>query len=518
MDSQVQPAKARVAISSSSQLAADAGAAVAVAGGNAVDAAIATVLVQMTTEPGMVSLAGGAYIAIKPPDGTPIAIDGGVEMPGRGLDPQRFGRAGVAVNMAYGGGTNTFAGYGSIGTPGALAALSRASQRYGTLPWRTLFQPAVEIARSGFAMPATAHSYLQYSHRDIYGLTPDSYDAVHDADGQVIKPGAKVHITDLARSLELIADQGAEVFYRGELARVLVGEIERHGGILTLRDMASFEALETPALGFSVGPWQFGTQPPPSIGGSTLAAMASLLEQHPWAGRGAEEVKRLARIQTDILGYRHRFMDRADDLTDQARQLLKLAERGGSMLRYQSASTVHTSAVDYSGCACAITASSGYGSGVMPSGTGIWMNNCLGEMELNRRGFHALRPGERLPSNMAPTVGISGAGQVLALGSPGADRITTALIQFILNFARLDMGLQEAIDAPRLHVEFPDQTPRIACEPGLALELLDHPLRQLDEPSMFFGGVSGALLDADTLSVASDPRRVGGTAIVGEAS
>lgn len=513
MDSQVNSMATKVAVSSSSQLAADAGASVAAAGGNAVDAAIAAVLVQMTTEPGMVSLAGGAYVALNTPGKPPVAIDGGVEMPGQGLERQHFGRAGVPVSMAYGGGTQTMAGYGSIGTPGALAALSQASQRYGALPWKALLRPAIEIADSGFGMPVTAHSYLQYSHRDIFGLTQDSFAAIHDSSGEIIAPGEIVRIPGLRRSLEAIAAQGADEFFRGRLARELVEEIEQHGGILTKRDMASYQARETPALGFSAGPWQFGTQPPPSIGGATLGAMASLLEQQTWVGRGAEEVARLAQIQAEVLGYRHLHLDQAENLPRETERLLELAYAGAGLLQHQSASTVHTSAVDNAGCACAVTASSGYGSGVMPAGTGIWMNNCLGEMELNRRGFHALPPGERLPSNMAPTVGTHSTGAVLALGSPGADRITTALAQFILNFAHLEMGLQAAIDAPRIHVEFPDQKRRVASEPGLPLDHLDMPVRQLDQPSMFFGGVSGALFEAGRLSVASDPRRVGGTAI-----
>lgn len=505
--------KPQVAVSSSSQLAADAGAQIAAAGGNAIDAAIAAVLVQMTTEPGMVSLAGGAYVAIQPTTGKPVAIDGGVEMPGKGLGKQRFGQAGVNVSMAYGGGTQTVAGYGSIGTPGALSALSLASDRYGNLPWRTLLEPAIEIADRGFSMPDTAYSYLQFSHRDIFGLTEESFAAIHDANGEVIRPGHIVRIPGLARSVDAIATQGAQEFYQGALARALLDEITLNGGILTQRDLADYQPHETAALAFSVGQWRFGTQPPPSIGGATLGAMAALLENQPWSGWSAEEVARLARVQSDVLGYRIRHLDRAQDLTAEARRLLSLVTGGGELSPHRSASTVHTSAVDTGGCACAITASSGYGSGVMPAGTGIWMNNCLGEMELNRQGFHALPPGQRLPSNMAPTVGINSTDSVLALGSPGADRITSAMVQFILNFARLDLGLQAAIDAPRLHVEFPDQMPRVACEPGLPLTEVSLPVREFDAPSMFFGGVSGALWDGLQLQAASDPRRVGGTAL-----
>jgi len=177
------------------------------------------------------------------------------------------------------------------------------------------------------------------------------------------------------------------------------------------------------------------------------------------------------------------------------------------MSQWSSSSTVHTSAVDDTGLGCAITASSGYGSGEMPEGTGLWLNNGLGEIELNRRDIDSRHVGTRLPSNMAPTVARSDGG-VLAIGSPGADRITTAIHQVLTNFLQFDMTLKEAIAHPRLHVDTTGDEDQLRAEPGLDLPELDLPLHTFPDIGMYFGGVSVASYDADKgFEVEADSRR-----------
>jgi gamma-glutamyltranspeptidase/glutathione hydrolase len=146
----------------------------------------------------------------------------------------------------------------------------------------------------------------------------------------------------------------------------------------------------------------------------------------------------------------------------------------------------------------------------MPDGTGLWLNNCLGEIELNRRGLDAGPVGARLPSNMAPSVA-RGPGSVLAVGSPGADRITTALQQFLLNYLQFKMPLREAIAHPRVHVDTSGEVERLMAEPGLDLPELDLPLKQFEGLVMYFGGVGAAVFDRVTgFDAAADPRREGG--------
>jgi gamma-glutamyltranspeptidase/glutathione hydrolase len=181
-----------------------------------------------------------------------------------------------------------------------------------------------------------------------------------------------------------------------------------------------------------------------------------------------------------------------------------------------SPSTAHISAADLSGLACSITVSAGYGSGAMPAGTGIWLNNSLGELELHPAGYHGLPPGTRLVSNMAPTT-VRHDGGALAIGSPGADRITTALSSVLLNHLVVGMSLDEAVTHPRVHAEVFDAQPTIAAEPGVPLGAIDDMvLRPFPNPSMYFGGVTAARSHpVHGLSATSDPRRAGAIAAGG---
>jgi gamma-glutamyltranspeptidase/glutathione hydrolase len=213
-----------------------------------------------------------------------------------------------------------------------------------------------------------------------------------------------------------------------------------------------------------------------------------------------------------VLAYRLSVHDRSQDLDADGHALLAAVERHGLAGLPTSASTAHVSAVDEHGNACAITMSAGYGAGMVIPGTGILLNNALGEPELNRLGLHAVPPGTRLASNMAPTTGRSVTGGALAVGSPGADRITTALMQVLGRGLLLGEHLQHSIDAPRLHVRFLDDlSPRIEHEPSeaitAAVEATGLPSHRYPGPHMYFGGVGAAVLGPDGLAAAGDARR-----------
>jgi len=506
----------KVGVSSSSSMAADAGARVADEGGNAVDAAIAAVLVSLVTEPGVCALGGGAFITVDPPDGPPVTIDGYVEMPGRGLPSQRLGGGVREVHVEYGGGLDTTVGYGSIGTPGALAGLGLASASYGRLPWARLVEPAYEWAHVGFPLSRTSRLYLEFCGEGIFGWHPPSRAAIHGSNGELLKVGDPVRIEGLAESLKRIAEAGAQDLYRGELARAITKEVEENGGILTLRDLEAYEPLVRAPLETRMRDWTLAINPPPAIGGCTLAAMLALTGEGPKQGWTAEAVRVMVEIQRAVLEYRHDRLDAAEDIVSETQRLMERASLDTLRRRVRSGSTVHTSSVDSTGQACAVTASAGYGSGVMPGRTGIWMNNSLGEQELTRRGLHAQEPGTRLPSNMAPTVARNQQGAVLSLGSPGADRITSAIYQTIVNFIDLDMSLPLAVAHPRDHVERHAGEIRAAYERGMPVEALRIPVREFDDRHMYFGGVGAALFTPeDGFTLAADPRRDGGTAIGG---
>ena len=503
---------ARVAIATASQLAADAGAQIVTQGGNAVDAAIAAAMVTMNTEPGVCALGAGGYLTVWANDEPPVTIDGNVEIPGRGLPPARLGRGGESVSMDYGGGVTTVIGPGSVGTPGAAAALGVACERFSRLRWEDLLAPTIEIVRRGFPLSLACHNYLVHSGELVFGRDPDSHAALHDGDGKLLEIGATVRVPHLADSLTAIARKGPGEFYSGDLGCALADHIAANDGALTRLDMSSFEPLIRPALCLPLADWQIATNPPPAIGGAVLGAMLTLAQQQPCTTLDAQAVRRIVEIQSMALGFRREHLDLADDREAEANRLLALCSEGALSSALTSPSTVHTSTVDDEGTGCAITMSAGYGSGVMPPGTGVWLNNCLGELELNAHGLGAGPPGTRLPSNMAPTIGRNPRGAVLAIGSPGADRITTAIFQALLNYVQFGFDLPAAIRQPRSHVEWRDGKLCVAYESGLPVELLDAPTRGFDQLSMFFGGVGAALWDPQHgLSVGADPRRTGGT-------
>jgi len=503
----------RVATATSSQIAADAALDVAARGGNAIDCAVAAALVTMNTEPGVCSLAGGCYVTVCPARGDPVTIDGNVAVPGLDLAPGLPDA--VHVDMDYGGGIRTLVGCGSVAVPGTPAALAKASARNAALPWDRLVEPAIERVRAGFPLSRAAHHYLQYSGKTVFGRSRDGYSSLHTAAGEVREAGSTIRIPHLADTLERLARDGAESFYRGELAAVLVEHVAAGGGRLTAADLAGYAARVRRPLLTEIGGWQVASNPPPAVGGTVLAALLSAFRDRPAVALDAGALARLVAVQRAVLRYRRGRLDLSDDIEGDARELLSAASAADFPAGWVSASTVHTSAVDDDGNACSITASSGYGSGEMPEGTGLWLNNCLGELELNRRGLEAGPPGRRLPSNMTPGAARSGA-SVLAFGSPGADRITTALQQFLLAYLQQGRSLEDAIAAPRLHVEIRDDGDRVALEPGLDLPAMDLPVRRFPETHMYFGGVAAAACLADgTFEVAADPRREGGVCIAG---
>ncbi|NJO71733.1 MAG: gamma-glutamyltransferase [Oscillatoriales cyanobacterium RM1_1_9] len=515
-----------VSIAASSQIAAEAGATVANQGGNAVDAAIAATLVALCTDTGIVAPGGGGFIAIWPLGNTPVVIDAYGEMPGRGLGDQqaisrRFQTSTRRVGMGYGGGMETIVAHGSVATPGIFAGLSQAIAQYGSLPWSGVMQPAVDWAKRGSALSAAGAEYLRYSHEVIFGWHPDSYPVVHHRDGRCLTQGETIYIPELAATLQQIADAGVATFYSGTLAERMTEEIQAHGGLLTLEDLQAYRAVVRTPIQVRYRDWDIVTNPAPAIGGACLGAMLLLLDRPALQSWTTQTVDQWIQIQSAVLGYRHQHLDPDHDNAQAVDQLLKQASKGDlqslSTLN-QSPSTIHISAVDRDGLACSISASAGYGSGVMVSGTGLWLNNSLGEIELHPQGLDHCSPGTRLVSNMAPTIARHPSGAVLAIGSPGASRITTAIAQVLFNHLQLGMALPEAIAAPRLHVEVSAGTQTTAMEPGLPLSPKARTqIRQFSERSMYFGGVQAVMWEPNSGFVArADPRRTGGVAEGGQ--
>lgn len=490
----------------------------ALAGGNAVDAAIAATVVAMVTEPGVVSPLGGAFVAVSAPGHEPVIVDGNVEMPGRGRPPERFGSGVREVTTEYGGGLTMYVGHGSVATPGAFAALGEAHRLFGRAPWSDVLSPAAEVCRRGYRLGSASGSYLAITGGSVFSWDPQTRAALTGSAGAPVQTGDVLTSSDLAGSLELLATEGAGCLYTGELADLIVRDMDDRGGLVSADDLRSYRAQVRPGLQVGLGAWTLSTNPPPAIGGPVLAAMLRLGSDRSGTAPDRDALA-LIEVQRTVLQYRHQHLDRAPDLLRAGRELLAAVARPGAAGLSSSASTAHVSAVDADGIACAITASSGYGSGATVPGTGLLLNNALGEPELNRLGLHALPPGTRLASNMAPTTGRSDDGAVLAIGSPGADRITTALLQVLAPFCREGTSLQSAIDAPRLHVRVDGDVEVVEHEADLpgaaeAARSLGLPSREHPARHMYFGGVGAALLGRDGgLQAAADPRRASATGV-----
>lgn len=503
----------QVGVATTSDLAADAARYVAERGGNAVDCALAAALLTTNTEPGVCALAGSAYVTVWPVNGEPITIDGNTVIPGIGLANSELGQGAEDLTLKYGGGITTLIGAGSVAVPGTLKALERAWQLFGNAKWQDLFEPSIAAIKNGFPLSAACHYYLGYSGHPIFGRSDDGFYALHNSDGELRAAGSAVEIPYLADSLAAIAEEGSRVFYEGDIATAMSSHVRAAGGALTMADLSSFEAIERPSLRVPMGSWSIASNPAPAVGGPVLAAMLLACADLPHDDWDRDALRHLIDAQRACLSFRKQRLDLAENVGAEAAALLESARSGLLLSEWASAATVHTSAVDDSGLACGVTASSGYGSGEMPAGTGLWLNNCLGELELNRRGLAATPVGARLPSNMAPSIARS-EDSVLAIGSPGADRITTALQQFLLNYLHRDMPLTEAIAHPRVHIDTSGEAERLMAEPGLDLPDLDLPVHVTSGLGMYFGGVGVARYSiADGIAVAADPRRAGGTLI-----
>ncbi len=481
-----------LAVAAPSEIAADAAEAIARAGGNAVDAAVAAALVAMVNEVGIVSLSSGGFVTVQPPEGPAYTVDGWMDMPGRDRPEAVAGARTWDIHTEYGGGVSVTIGPGSVATHGSVAALGEAHARDGRLPWRDVVTPALDAARGGFRLGSASRYYLEYVRDDIFGWDAVGAAALRGVDGELTTD--PVVVPGLAASLEHVAEHGPDALHVGDLAAAISDDVRARGGLLGPADLAAYRPVVRACLTSRLGAWSLATTPPPSVGGVVVSAILRLLDG--WSPDHTDrdtdrDTDRLVAVQREVLGHRLAVLDRSDDLAADAARFLQAVESG---------STAHVSTADDDGLACAVTVSSGYGSGMVARGTGIWLNNCLGEQELNPRGLHGTAPGTRLLSNMAPTVARHDDGSTLAIGSPGADRISTAVAQVLARFAA-GASLPEAVNHPRVHVHRagrPDEVVKVE-----------------DEPTMYYGGVGAALRRADGhLSAAADPRREGAVRIV----
>ena len=466
---------------------ASAGAAVLRSGGNAVDAALAAVLHSFTAEPLLTGLGAGGYLLVAGPGRAPVLLDFFVAAPAAAPAASL-----VEVDVSFGDASQAFnVGAASCGVWGTPAGIVAAAERYGTVPLADLCAPAVALARDGLIVNAQ-QAYLLDILVPIVHSSAEAR-AHFEPAGRRLRVGDRYRDPALGDALERLGREGAAPFYSGDVGRAVCAWVGERGGALSEADLVAYEAIEREPVSAAFQGREVLTNPPPSAGGILIAYALALLER----GHGLVEAMEAAQAE--------RTAEFVQGLGEPGFLDAFMASRLGS--------TTHIAVLDRSGLACSVTCTNGEGSGMVVPGTGMHVNNVMGEEDLSPLGYFTHPPGSRMPSMMAPTI-VLGADGVpeLALGSAGSNRIRSAIVQVVANVLGDGLPLREAVDAPRLHFE----AGRVYVEPGVdESALAGRELARFRERSLFFGGVQAVRRDpaGGGLAGAADPRRGGAVAV-----
>jgi gamma-glutamyltranspeptidase/glutathione hydrolase len=471
-------------------------------GGNAFDAAVAAACAACVAEPVLSSLAGGGYLLAGKAGAPPVVYDFFVDTPLTCHAPADIDL--YPIDADFGTVTQEFhIGMGSVATPGIPAGLFAVHRDLCSLPMTTLIAPAVRAAREGVAVNSL-QAYIFRVVAPVYVATPGAR-AIYGQDRDSLPgDGERFRQPELAAALERLAAEGPELFYGGELGQRLVEACTAGGGQLTLEDLRRYRVVRRPPLTVVYRGARISTNPPPSRGGILIAfALALLGETSPRS--------RAQWLQALASAMRMTHQARAESgepLLDEellARYRTEVRSRPGF-----NRGTTHISVVDGAGNVAAVSLSNGEGCGHVLPGTGIMLNNMLGEEDLNPGGFQAWAPGTRMASMMAPTLLERASGHA-ALGTGGSNRIRSAILQVLTNLVDFDMTPEEAVAAPRIHVE----GDLLSAEGGFsqaddaALSACGLQADRWPDRNLFFGGVHVVAQGAEGLFAAGDPRRGG---------
>jgi len=537
-----QPARARKGMVVSQHfLASQVGAEVLWDGGTAVDAAVATAFALAVTHPAAGNLGGGGFLLYRPASGEPVAYDFRETAPAGSTakmwlkedgtyDPDRHHESHLAV-----------------GVPGTVAGLHMAWKEQGKLPWRRLVEPAIVIAREGFVVTDTLARSLREILPDMKKY-PASV-AQFSRQGVPYEQGDLLQQPDLARTLERIAREGPDGFYRGETARLIEQEMKSGGGLVSRADLEAYRALRRAPLRGTYRGYDVLSMPPVSSGGVALVTMLNVLEGYDLAKEGPGSAVNVHRI-TEAM--RRAYADRARYIGDPefnrdipvARLVSKehagtlrktIDERRASVSdptrfewRAESDDTTHLTVVDADRNAVSMTYTleDSYGSKILVPGAGFLLNNEMGDFNAgpgltDRTGLvgtepNLAAPGKRMLSSMTPTILARDGKLFMTIGTPGGRTIINTVLLAILGVVDFEMNVQEAIDAPRFHHQWlPDELrfEKFGLSPDTraALAAKGHTLVEIGGQ-----GVAQAILydvKADLLEGASDRRDRDGAAI-----
>jgi len=489
-------------VSSQQWIASQVGADVLSSGGNAVDAAIATGFALAVTHPTAGNIGGGGFMVIRFPNGQSTAIDFREKAP-LASDPEMW----LDENGEYSSGVH-HRSHKAVGVPGTVAGFDKAHRLYGAAAWADLVQPAIDLAGAGFELSESlAGSIERFAGRSPYEATVSAF----SKGGEAYQVGETWNQPDLARSLERIRDDRRDGFYQGETASLIAAEMRRGEGLITLEDLARYQARERNTIQGTYRGYDIISMPPPSSGGVAIVTMLNILEAYDLAGMGhnsAEYIHHLAEAMRRAYRDRAQFLADAD-FSDVPVQRLTSKEHATWLRRNidserasvshptdveivsESPETTHYSVVDADGMAVSVTYTleSGYGSGIVVPGAGFLLNNEMGDFNAgpgltNESGLigttpNLARPQQRMLSSMSPSIVARDGKLVAVIGSPGGRTIINTTLQLILNLVEFGMDIQEAVAAPRIHHQWlPDrirvESDGILAEVHSQLEQMGH--------------------------------------------
>ena len=448
-------------------------------GGNAVDAAVAVGYALAVTHPCCGNLGGGGFMLIRFADGQQTFINFREQAPLAATPDMYLNQKGKVDKRL------SQSGYTAAGIPGTVKGLETAREQYGTWPRQKILAPAIQLAQQGFELSQgdidILHKGVQKFQRD-----PQAANIFMGANRQRLRKGDRLIQTDLGQTLQQISDQGEAAFYNGKIAQQIVNASQENGGLFTLEDLEQYEAIESSPLHCQYRSYQIVTAPPPG-GGVTLCQMLNILEGYDLEALGPKTHQSLHPMLSAML---FAFADRNTHLGDPrfhkapiARLLssnyaaglrAKIPEQQaippeplyeGITPAEEGKHTTHYSIIDGFGNAVAVTytINAYFGAGVIPKGTGFWLNNEMDDFMLkpgtpNRFGLvqgqpNQIDPGKQPLSSMAPTMVTQDNKLKIVTGSPGGSTIPTTVLQTITNAIDFKMDLADAVNTPKVHYQ-----------------------------------------------------------------
>ncbi|RLD02544.1 MAG: gamma-glutamyltransferase [Chloroflexi bacterium] len=503
-------------------------------GGNAADAAIAAVFASFVAESVMTNICGGgiAIVGDIAKDKAEV-YDFFVDMPSRvAYSEMDFHE----VHSDYGPAQDSlYIGRASVAVPGIVAGLSALAKEHGSMPLKKLLQPAIRMARQGVKLSPPQEYVLEFL-MPIYEDTPEINQMYKKGDGSAWRAGEKNAFPKLAENLEQLAKEGERVFSLGAFAQAIVRDQAEHGGLITAEDLANYQVRKLDPIRISYRDVELLFPAMPSTGGALIAFALKLLESVDLTQMehlGVDHIRVLA--ETMRLTNIARPVWDAEASSIQERVARFLNEKHISLYRSKLNTillegnhltepvfpkspdhTTHISVVDAAGNFVGVTTTAGESAGFVVDGTGLCMNNMLGEADLHPQGFHKIAPGTRLTTMMAPTILLKNGAPQMILGSGGSSRLRSAILQAVVNVVDFKMPLEKAVHSPRVHFG----AGMLHLEGGISekrakeMENLGYKVNRWENLNMYFGGTHAVALENGQWVAIGDKRRGGDGAVV----